>query len=1020
MAGDDAAAYRNASLERWSRAAHGWGTHRGVVQAAARPVSGWLVDALEPQPGHRVLELAAGPGDTGFLVAELIQPGGELISSDAVEEMVDLARARARELGISNVEFRTIDAEWIDLPTASLDGVIARWGYMLLADPEAALRETRRVLRPGGRVALAAWTDPADNPWASAPLRELRAMGLMEAPDLDAPNMFAFRDPARIRGLLEETGFTDIAVEQVDILFRYRGPRRLVGRPARHLDDARRRGPQALARRSATTCATRSTRASRSTWPATGRSRCRVARTSRRLTRSDRFTVTVKDRGSRSDKHPVRAWASPRGLASILLVALVYVAAAKGGLALAYENSSVTAVWPPTGIALAVLVLGGPRLWPGVALGAVLANSWTGLTAPTVLAIATGNTLEAVAGAYLLRALRFRPALERLRDVLVLVLAGALCTLVSATIGVLSLRLGGYLDGGDLGSVWRTWWLGDFGGALLVAPVLLVLRGAVPPVVIDRRRVAEALALAAAAVLVSIVVFSESAPLEYLVLPIVIWGALRFRQVGAVFTSLAIATVAATFTASGLGPFVRDSPDASLLLSQTFIGIGAVIGLVLAAVTTERAAARQELVGARDDLEAQVRDRTAALASIQAGLMEAQQLAQIGSWEWDVAADKVTWSAELYRIYGVDPHEHEATFGGYLQRVHPEDRERVQATIGAALGEARAFQFDERIVRPDGAIRTLASRGQVFTGADGQPARMVGICQDVTEARRSERALRESEERARRIIEAASDAFIATDADGRHHGVEPAGRGALRLDPRRGDRPRAWPRCSSPRATIRATAGTSSSTSPPPTRRGPISASSATSSTASGHEFLVELTISPVLTETGHTINIFMHDITARRRRERYLATEHEVSRVLLESRTPGEARPAVLRAVGTGLGWAAGGWWTVDRERRRRCAARSSGATARSTPPAASSRRPGSRASRARTGPAGASLGERRVARHHAARRGRQLPPPRRRRRGRADGRDRDAAAEPRRGRGGHRVLRHRRRPARRRDRRR
>ncbi len=221
MSGDGAEAYRRASLERWARAAPGWGAHRAIFEDAGRPVSGWLVDALEPQPGHRVLELAAGPGDTGLLVAELIQPGGTLISSDAVEEMVELARARARELGIANVEFRTINAEWIDLPTADLDGVIARWGYMLLADPAAALRETRRVLRPGGRVALSAWTAPADNPWASAPMRELQAMGAAEPPDLDAPNMFAFREPERIRGLLEETGFTDITVEQVDVVFRY-------------------------------------------------------------------------------------------------------------------------------------------------------------------------------------------------------------------------------------------------------------------------------------------------------------------------------------------------------------------------------------------------------------------------------------------------------------------------------------------------------------------------------------------------------------------------------------------------------------------------------------------------------------------------------------------------------------------------------------------------------------------------------------------------------------------------------
>ncbi len=214
---------RRTSLERWAGAAAAWGAHRAVLQAAAEPVSQWLVDAIAPQPGHRVLELAAGPGDTGFLAAELIAPGGTLISSDAVEEMIEQARARAAQLDVDNVEFRRIDAEWIDLPTASLDGVIARWGYMLLTDPATALGETRRVLRPGGRVALSAWTDPADNPWASAPTAELVGMGAIDEPDLDEPNMFAFRDGARIERLLQEAGFTDIVVEQVTIAFAFAG-----------------------------------------------------------------------------------------------------------------------------------------------------------------------------------------------------------------------------------------------------------------------------------------------------------------------------------------------------------------------------------------------------------------------------------------------------------------------------------------------------------------------------------------------------------------------------------------------------------------------------------------------------------------------------------------------------------------------------------------------------------------------------------------------------------------------------
>jgi SAM-dependent methyltransferase len=217
----DADELRSQITERWERNAAGWGAQRAVFQAAAQPVSEWLVDKVDPQPSLRMLELAAGPADTGLLAAELLQPMGTMIISDVSEGMLGLARARAQELGITNVEFKAMDAEWIDLPTADLDGVICRWGYMLMADPAAALRETRRVLKPGGTVALAAWDGPDVNPWSSVPNRELVRMGAMEPPDPTAPGQFAWRDPAVIAEALEEAGFVLAEIDQVDFTFRF-------------------------------------------------------------------------------------------------------------------------------------------------------------------------------------------------------------------------------------------------------------------------------------------------------------------------------------------------------------------------------------------------------------------------------------------------------------------------------------------------------------------------------------------------------------------------------------------------------------------------------------------------------------------------------------------------------------------------------------------------------------------------------------------------------------------------------
>ena len=278
----------------------------------------------------------------------------------------------------------------------------------------------------------------------------------------------------------------------------------------------------------------------------------------------------------------------------IALIAGAYYVSARIGLDLAFATGSVTAIWPPTGIALAGLVLWGSSVWPGVALGAFLANAWTGVPLVAVLGITCGNTLEAVVGAYLLRRVAgFRPSLERVRDVLALVALGAVAsTVIAATIGVGSLIVGGEVSVDEFGSVWRVWWLGDMGGDLLVAPLILAAAAHWP---LDRvpGRASEAIVLAAAVVGSSAFVFRQETNLAYLVFPLLVWAALRFWQTGATAASLAVATIAVYYTANEDGPFVRSNPDDSLLLAQTYFGVTGVTVLLLAAVITERRRAEE-------------------------------------------------------------------------------------------------------------------------------------------------------------------------------------------------------------------------------------------------------------------------------------------------------------------------------------------------------------------------------------------------------------------------------------------
>lgn len=300
-----------------------------------------------------------------------------------------------------------------------------------------------------------------------------------------------------------------------------------------------------------------------------------------------------------------REWIRGDGLALVgwrLGVALAYFGSAKLGLTLAFTTASVTAVWPPTGIALAALVLGGRGLWPGVALGAFAANVTTDVPVYTAAGIAAGNTLEAVIGAALLERFDFRPTLRRLRDIFALVvLAGAISTAVSATIGIASLGVGDSLSGGAV-SAWRVWWLGDMGGDLLVASFLFVAFTHWPYRDLPGRAL-EGVALLVGLVGVAVIVFSHEAPALYLTFPFLVWAGLRFLQVGASGSALMLAAIAVAFTANDSGPLVRVSQDDSLLLAQSFSAVSGLTALILAVLTDQRRRAESRARGLAHELQ---------------------------------------------------------------------------------------------------------------------------------------------------------------------------------------------------------------------------------------------------------------------------------------------------------------------------------------------------------------------------------------------------------------------------------
>ena len=287
----------------------------------------------------------------------------------------------------------------------------------------------------------------------------------------------------------------------------------------------------------------------------------------------------------------------------VIVLAAVYVVVARLGLMVDAVAGFATLVWPATGIALAALIHFGYRLWPGILLGAFIANAWAGAPALVALGIGAGNTLEAVAGALLLRSIPgFRPSLDRLPDVLgLVVLAAGVSTAISATMGVMSLYLGGLVALDNAATAWRAWWLGDAIGDLIVAPVLLVWSGARALRLASGRRL-EAVAVVVSILLVAIGVFGgvgwgagRTFEQAYLIFPPLMWAAIRFGQRGAATALLLTSAIAIIGTLDGRGPFAQEGLLESLFPLQTFMAVVAATTLILGASIAGRRRAEEEL-----------------------------------------------------------------------------------------------------------------------------------------------------------------------------------------------------------------------------------------------------------------------------------------------------------------------------------------------------------------------------------------------------------------------------------------
>ena len=436
------------------------------------------------------------------------------------------------------------------------------------------------------------------------------------------------------------------------------------------------------------------------------------------------------------------------GLPLIGILAVIYFIAGKLGLMLASLHASASPVWPPAGIALAALLLLGYRAWPAIFIGAFLVNVTTAGNVATSLAIASGNTLEAVCGAWLLN--RFAggtTVFDSPQGVFKFALAAAVSTIISPGFGVTSLALAGFADWANYGAIWLTWWLGDTMGDLLIAP--LIILWSIP----SKRRWKRREAVEVGILLLLLFVLTEAVfggwltisaknyPIAFISAPIVIWTAFRFTQRETATSVVILSAIAIWGAIRGLGPFAGETENQSLLALQSWMAVLTISAMALSAGMAERGRAEE------------------ALRESEARMGLAANAADLGMWMWDIPRDEIWITDKGRALFGFGVSE-KLDLDRFKNVLHRQDRERVLEAINNTLSTGADYSAEYRVMLPEGQLRWVAGWGQVEFDPDGQPVRMRGAALDITKRK-------QAEEQFRLVVEAAPSAMIMVNSQGR-------------------------------------------------------------------------------------------------------------------------------------------------------------------------------------------------------------------------------------------------------------